>query len=417
MPPVEQKMKKLQIKLPADTGLHLKNPLPIHKPKVRNSVLMVLFFLVPALMFGISLLLFFVSPGYNSSYPFELGRFSGTAEIYSHQDKQWTTVTRRSHRQIVLYPRDKIRTQSDSDLDFRIPNVLDLRLKASSELELKKTRYEEEIKFQLNKGGLLGMTGDQFGNRKLVVVTPRLIANIEKEAAFLIQTGKAYSSAGALSGEILARLPKSKKAVFIRTLETVSKTNEKDSILKSKRVNYQEWKALSEVRDLTVVSAEEIAAQIDLRKKAGTLFSYVFDEGVFFKPNWGYTEREFYEDPESKQVILRIDYDVFPQNSFSGMYFKVRNLDLSKVNRISLNVKSDPGKPVPDQFRIEFKDQLATVRGFAVKPISKDWTNYTFEFKAPKPVSVGEMVFVFENSRIGALNTNGTIYVKDLMIE
>ena len=350
------------------------------------------------------------------SYPFELGRFSGTAEIYSYQNRQWTTVTRRGHQQIMLNPRDKIRTQSDSDLDFRIPEVLDLRLKASSELEIMKTKYEEELKFKLNKGGLLGLTGDQFGNRELEVITPRLISTVQGNASFLIQTGKVYSSAGALVGQITVQLPKSKNIVTIHTLETFMRTDDKKMELKTKRVNYQEWKALSEVRDLTVVSAEEMAEQFDLRKKAGNFFNYVFDEGVFFKPNWGYAEREFYEDSESKQVILRITYDVFPQSSFSGMYFKIRGLDLSKVHRISMNVKSDPGKSVPNQFRIEFKDQLSTVRGFAVSPISKDWKNYAFDFNTLKPTPVGEMVFVFENIRVGALNTSGTVYIKDLTI-
>ena len=385
--------------------------------KKRNYPLLILFFLVPASIFVASLLLFFISPTNRISYSFELGRFAGTAEVYSHKTKQWTIVTRRSHRQVILNPRDKIRTQSDSDLDFRIPNVLDLRLKASSELELMKTKDEADLKFKLNKGGLLGITGDQFESHKLEVQTPRLIADIQDESSFLVQTGKVYSSAGALAGKMSVHLPKSKKTVMVNTLETLMRTGDKKVELKSKRVNYQEWKALSEVRDLTVVPLEKIAEQVDLRKKAGTFFKYVFDEGVFFKPNWGYTEREFYEDPETKQVILRIDYDVFPQNSFAGMYFKTRDLDLSKVHRISMNVKSDPGKPIPDQFRIEFKDQLTTVRGFGVKPISRDWKNYNFELNVVKPTSVGEMVFVFENSRIGPLNTNGTVYVKDLMIE
>ena len=408
----ELKVEKLQIKLPADPGIQLKN-LP---KKGRHSVLMVLFFLVPAIILGASLLLFLFSSSAHFAYPFELGRFSGTAEIYSHKTKQWTTVTRRSHRQIILYAKDRIRTLSDSDLDFRIPNALDLRLKASSEMELMKTRYDEELKFKLIKGGLLGMTDDQFGNRKLEVTTPRFNAMIQNQGSFLIQTGKADSSAAALSGQIIVKAPRSRKAVLIKPLEILTQ-DDKNAPFKAKRVNYQEWKTVGEVRDLTVVTAEKVAEQIDLRKKAGTLFKYVFDEGVFFKPNWGYAEREFYEDSESKQVMLRIDYDVFPQNSFSGMYFKTRDLDLSKVHRISFDVKSDSQKPIPSQFRIELKDQLATVRGFSVKPISKEWKHYTFEFNAPKPVSVGEVVFVFENSRIGALNTNGTIYVKDLMIE
>ena len=153
------------------------------------------------------------------------------------------------------------------------------------------------------------------------------------------------------------------------------------------------------------------------RKKAGSLFHYVFDEGVFYKPNWGYANREFYKDETEDAVVLRLDYDVYPQNSFSGMYFKIRGLDLSKVRHLSFNLRGDAEKPSPQQFRIEFKDQLSIVRGFAVKPITHDWRFYSFDFNAQRPTPVSEMVFVFENTRVGPLNTNSTVYLKDLNIE
>ncbi len=410
---MDPKLKKIKIRIPAEeSGLS-----PIAETG-RNYILILLFFLVPALIFVASLFLFLASPSSRVSYPFELGRFSGTAEVYSHKDKKWVTVTRRSHRQVVLSPRDKIRTQSDSDLDFSIPNVLELRLKASSEVEVMKTKHEEQLKFKLSKGGLLGFTDTQFGNRELEVVTPRLDTEIQDDATFFIQTGKVYSQAGALVGKINVRpAKKSKQKVTVNALETVMVKDDPKAEFKPKRVNYQEWKALSEARDLTTVSVEKAAEQVDLRKKAGSMFKFVFDEGVFFKPNWGFADREFYESPDSKEVILRLDYDVFPQNSFSGMYFKTRDLDLSRVKRISLNVKSDPNKSAPDQFRIELKDELSTVRGYAVKPISKDWTNYNFEIHVVKPTPIGEVVFVFENTRVGALNTSGRVYIKDLIIE
>ncbi len=409
---MEYEPKKIRIKRPSD---HAPKRTEISE-KSRSYIFLILFFLVPILIFSASLMLFLLAPSPHPSYPFELGRFSGTAEIYSHKTKELTTITRRSHRQIVLNVRDKIKTQSDSDLDFKIPGVLDLRLKASSELEVVRPKNEEELKFKLNKGGLLGLTSDQFGNRSIEVQTPRLTALI-RNASFLIQTGKVYSAASALTGEITVKLGKPKKTFTVAPLEIFTMTDDKKIEPKPKRVNYQEWKTLSEARDLTDVSIEQIAEQVDLRKKAGNFFKYVFDEGVFFKPNSGYAEREFYEDPESKEIVLRIDYDVFPPGSFSGVYFKIRNLDLSKVHRISLNVKSDPQKPAPKQFRIELKDQFTIVRGFSVTPIAKDWKNYSFDLNATKSTLIAEMVFVFENSRVGPLNANGIIYVKDLMIE
>lgn len=404
-------MTRLKIKNPID-----QDPAAGSARKGRgNFIFLALFFLAVLVILAGSLWLFF-SPKAAVSYPFELGRFSGKAEIYSYATKKWTTVTRRQYRQIVLRHRDRIKTESDSDLDFRIPGVFNFRLKPSSEIEFLKSRKPGEIKAKLNTGALLGQTGEEVGNHKLELETERINAAI-REAYFLIQTGKEGTTVSSLKGEVLVGQPKAKKMVPVKMLETVTKTDEQADIPKPNRMNYQEWRTLSEVRDLTSVTAEQIAEQLDLRKKAGNFFKYVFDEGVFFKPNWGYAEREFYEDPELKQVIFRLDYDVFPQSSFSGMYFKTRDLDLSKKRHISLNVKADASKPVPDQFRIELKDHMSTVRGFAIKGITTNWNNYSFELTAAKPTPVDEMVFVFENTRVGPLNTNGTVYIKDLIIE
>lgn len=404
---------KMRTKLPTDRERAMGMP----EQGGRNYVPLVLFFLVPTLVFIASWMLFLLSPS-AQAFPFELGRFAGTAELYSHQNKQWTLVTRKNHRQIVLHPRDKIRTQNDSDLDFRVPGVLDLRLKASSELEIVRTKRDQEFKFKLNKGGLLGLTGDQFGTDNLQVVTPHLISTVQDHASFLIQTGKTYSSTGVLTGQILVQpSKKSKQKIILSALETSMIMEGKKIELRPKRINDQEWKALNEVRDLTVVTPEKIAGQVGLRKKAGNFFNYVFDEGAFFQPNWSYAEREFYEDAQSQKIILQVDYDVFPRNSFSGLYFKTRNLDLSKVHRIGMSVKSAAGKPIPDQFRIELKDRFSTARAFTVKSISRDWKNYSFELKMTKPTPAEEIAFVFENSRIGTLSASGTIYIKDLVIE
>ena len=168
-------------------------------------------------------------------------------------------------------------------------------------------------------------------------------------------------------------------------------------------------------------SIEEVSKDIkqpsDLRKQAGSFFGYVFDEHVFFRPANAFASHEFSVDRESKTAVLRLDYNVSPENSFSGVSFKTRGLDLSQMKHFSFSAKAGEGKPLPDRFRIEFKDQSSTVRRFSVAPVAYDWRLYDFDFKVSEPVSISEVAFVFEHARVGPLAATGTVYVKDLTIE
>lgn len=406
--------------------------------KQPNYFLMVLLFLATVLLFAAGLVLFFMGPVSKAAYHCEIGRFSGKAEVFSYKKNEWMIVTRRTHREITLYPRDKVRTGPEADVDLKIENALDLRLKASSEIEIlrpKRGAGPKDLRLKLHKGSVLGLSNEVFKDRLLVVEVPFFIATIP-QASFLIQADREdKSSIGILDGAAQVESRRSKATVNVKALETLTVGHDQKEAFKPKRVGYQEWKALGEARDLTVESVEEVAEQLDLRQKAGSFFKYVFDEGIFYTPHWGYANREFYEvsskielaPPEglpsvfSKEdpgtVILKLDYDVFPQDSFSGIYFKIRDLDLSKVKRLSFRLKGDPEKPLPDQFRIELKDNLSTVRGFAVKPITRDWRLYDFHFNATKPAPISEVVLVFENSKVGPLNTNGIVYIKELTIE
>ena len=157
--------------------------------------------------------------------------------------------------------------------------------------------------------------------------------------------------------------------------------------------------------------------QPDLKKQAGNLFNYVFDEGIFSKPLNTLSSREFLKDQESQTVILRLDYDVSEPNSLSGVYFKTQGLDLSRVKHISFSAKSGEGKALPDRFRVEFRDQLSTVRRFSVIQMTHDWRLYDFDFNVNKPTNISEMTFLFEHAKVGPLAAAGTIYFKDLKIE
>ncbi|MBI3999587.1 MAG: FecR domain-containing protein [Candidatus Omnitrophica bacterium] len=386
----------------------------------QNFLFVALLILIPILIFAGSLALFFMGSTSPVPYECEIGWFSGTVELYSHKARSWTTVTRKTHRQISLSPRDKIRIGADSNLDLKIPNAYDLRLKFSTEVEIlphKHSSNPKALRFKLLKGSIFGLPDKESQDQTIEIETPALLTHIP-HASFMVQVTKnGQSSIEILDGTVQVHTHQSKEVIHIQALEMLTATRGEKTIPKPKRVNYQEWRFLNEVRDLTTVTVQEVAEQVDLRKKAGSFFNYVFDEGVFFKPNWGYAEREFYQDEDTKAVILRLHYDVYPQDSYSGMYFKIRGLDLSQVQRLTFSMKGAAGKPLPNQLRIEFKDKFSIVRGFSIKPVTEDWRFYAFDFNAQKPTFVSEMVFVFENSRIGPLSTKGAVYLKDLQIE
>ena len=163
--------------------------------------------------------------------------------------------------------------------------------------------------------------------------------------------------------------------------------------------------------------SEDAEQPPDLRKQAGNLFGYVFDEGVFSEPSNAHASHDFFMDQESKTILLRLNYDVSLRNSFAGIYFKTHSLDLSKVKRISFLAKSGEEKLFPDRFRIEFKDQSSSVRRFSVTPVAYDWHLYEFDFNVDRPTNISEVAFIFENTKVGTLAAAGTVYLKDLTIQ
>ena len=180
-------------------------------------------------------------------------------------------------------------------------------------------------------------------------------------------------------------------------------------------------KAISkpQVRNLDLIkTAPKLATQKpDLAKQAGNFFNYVFDKNVFSEPAGAYANHQFLMDETSKTAFLRMDYDVSLPNSFSGVHFKTRNLDLSKLKYMSFSVKAGEGKPFPDRFRIELKNRSSLVRRFSVTPLTHDWQSYRFDFDVSQGTDISEVVFLFENTKVGPGAVKGTVDFKNLTVE
>jgi len=400
------------------SGPHSKKQAVSFEPpkKIRFWLIVALFF-APLILLAGGLVLYMMGPHDTPEvYSYEVDRFSGLVEVYSPQTRGWTKLTRKTAGKMLIQSGQKVRTGAGADVDLKVPDLIDLRLKPSSELEVFSKRRGRNMNLRLLQGSLLAMTGDDLEGRAIEVEAGAVYATTQA-GSFLIQLdAKGMSTLSVLDGAVNARPLTSKKTVHVNALETVSVAQNSKVIPKPKRVTYQRWRALNEVRDLVFVSAEEIKEQLELRQEAGNFFQYVFDEGTFFTPNRGYARREFYKD-KTGEVLLKVDYDVYPQDSFTGLYFKMRNFDVSKFSRMNFELKAESGKPAPKRIRVEAKQGVTTARGFAVKPITDEWRLYSFKFNAQKPTPVSEIVFVFENLKVGAFSTKGTVYIKNLTLE
>ncbi|OGX06179.1 MAG: hypothetical protein A3G87_02250 [Omnitrophica bacterium RIFCSPLOWO2_12_FULL_50_11] len=384
-------------------------PIALERPRIWLTAIL---FFGPLLVLAVGLILYLTGPLFEAApVSYEIERFSGQVEFYSVKTKSWNQLTRKA-REIG----NRIRTGEGADVDLKIPRVVDLRLKPSSELKFMTQRSGRKLRLKLVQGSLLVMTGQELEETGLEIKSDAFRASTRNSSLLISYQPESGSFVSVLDGAVKVYPNAFKEVIDLDALRIIEISPDLKDLPKPRHVTYQEWRAVNEVRDLIVTTAKEVKEQHDLRKQAGNLFQYVFDEGVFYTPNRGYAHREYF-DGEDGKVVLRADYDVYPQGSFSGLYFKTRDLDLSKARRMNFELRAQLGKPVPDMVRLELKDGMSIVRGFSAKLVSDEWRLYSFDFNAKKASPISEVVFVFENSRIGPLNTKGTVDIKNLTIE
>ncbi len=340
----------------------------------------------------------------------EILSFEGDAQIYDPQTRNW----RAPQRGEEFRASQKLKTGPEGVVNFQVPGELRLRLKENSLLESKEcgTLGQKEIyKFYLDYGVLFGATAKAFDRKEtakkalLQVSTPELVADVHGalfrvEAAGSLKGGE--DKVGVLRGSVVASVP----SLFFRRggerIRGLEKASVIDGALQpASRMSPEEWSVMKEVYELLEKTAVMEAQQIDLSKHAGTLFERVFDHGTFFTPKIGYAGREFYKDPNSGEVYLETEYDVFPAGSFVGVYIKTRDLDAMQYEGLSFDVRRIPEEGVPDSFSIELKSKGNVARRFAPRGFVREWTPMKFDFSAQKPTPISEVVFVFLNTRVG----------------
>lgn len=383
--------------------------LRIEKPKTAphgyRKLLLVIFLVIAAILITLP----FLQQKPAADLAFEILSFEGDAQIYDAQIGAWRAPARGEEIRAM----QKLRTGSDGVINFQTEGQIRLRLREDSLLENKECgtlRQKEIYKFYLDHGVLFGATTKTFDRKEaadkaaLEVRTPGLVADVHG-GLFRIQGSSGQggdNKVGVLRGSAEVFLPSlffRKSGVRVRGLE---KTVLIDGVLSPPaRVSPEEWAEMKEAYELIEKTAVMEAQQIDLSKDAGTLFAHVFDHGTFFTPKVGYAGREFYKDPDSGEVYLDVEYDVFPAGSFDGVYMKARDLDAAQYEGLSFDVRRNGEEGFPDSFSIELKSKGNVVRRFAPRGFLREWTPMQFEFHAQKTTPISEVVFVFTNARAG----------------
>lgn len=378
----------------------------VEKPKTTNFWKP----LVAVLVIAAGLVLWFqFAPRSYIPLPFEVLGFEGDVQIYDLQSHAWRTPKRGEE----FVASQKLKTGKDGMVNFQVENEIHLRLKENSELLNDESRVkgkQEVYQLRLLQGVLLGATTRQFERKQnddkaiFKILTGDYIANIHG-AIFRVQASSQQgqdNKVGVLRGFVEVAKPAlfiSSEGIRIRGLEETSVIE--GVIQPATRVTAEEWVLMKEAYELLEKSAVMEAEQIDLSKMAGSFFKVVFDHGTFFTPNSGFAGREFFKDPDSGQILLETEYDVFPAGSFCGVYIKTRDFDVSKYTGLSFEVRRKAEEGAPESFSIELKSKGNVVRRYAPRNFEKSWKLAEFDFHAKKSLMVNEVVFVFTNARVG----------------
>ena len=136
-----------------------------------------------------------------------------------------------------------------------------------------------------------------------------------------------------------------------------------------------------------------------------------------------YTEiGAFYEPGRAKASFRRVDtdntieaeYDVTERYSYSGIYLKFDDLDISHYNKFRVEVKGDMNKGFPASVKIELKYRGQYVQ-FEHIPIKEEWSQTEVIIPAGS-TKIDESTLVFENSSAGR-HPRGTVKVRFMRLE
>ncbi len=347
---------------------------------------------------------------------FQVDTFSGDIQVFSASQNSWTQV----ERGFLLMPGDRLKTGAGAQIEFQIADSIRGRLREDSEILFPKNRtakdHEPAFRIELKKGTCFLASDSEALPHPLEIALGPMIA-ITQEAFTLAASQESLDqgSLGILRGSAALEDYKNRPLGTLHSMQKLGFKNSKP-FAEPEAMDQRAWQQYHEAYELIEHTAASEAAQLDLSKKAGNLFVYVFDHGTFFTPKMGYANREFTTDPLAGEVYLQIEYDVFPVGSFVGMYLKTRGLDLSKYAALRFQMRRNPKEAgFPEAVKIEVKSPSGTLQSFMLKHPERDWTPVEFPLRFSKPAEIREIALVFMNERIGGYS-KGFIQLKNFML-
>lgn len=359
--------------------------------------------------------------GVQNPKAFEVITFQGDVQIYSANSHAWMPAQR--GQDVGLY--DKIKTGEKSDIDFKLPGKALFRLQANSiavgqdkEFFASESRGTSDIILQ--KGMMLsyildGDSNDLIAATKEAQLSARGGSLILIESAPELQDPKTWVGVLKGSAKVTSKVLLKESLTEVKPLHKVEVTRT-SGVTDPERVTRKEWGYMKDGYELIERVAPLAKDQLDLSKGAGNLFDKIFDHGTFYTPKVGYATREFKLDPNSGEVHLVIDYDVFPTGSFVGMYMKTRSLDISKFEALQFDAKVSEEDGYPDRFKLELKSKGNVVRSFTPRDFKRQWTTQTVDLNIKEDsMPLDEITFVFANDRVGEYKM-GTLRMKNLRL-
>ena len=136
------------------------------------------------------------------------------------------------------------------------------------------------------------------------------------------------------------------------------------------------------------------------------------DMGAFFEPGRAKASFKVIESAEGSPS-LEIHYDVNQRYTYSGVYLRYDDLDVTKRRSLAFQIKGDEQEGFPKTIKVELKYQGEYVQ-FEHIPVKSTWTDAQI-LLPPNSQKVDEVTFVIENSAAGQ-HQKGQVLVRSLVL-
>jgi len=137
--------------------------------------------------------------------------------------------------------------------------------------------------------------------------------------------------------------------------------------------------------------------------------------GAFHEPDRASASFQMTESGEGKEKqIVEVHYDVTERYSFSGLFLKFDDLDISDYDALSLQIRGDEIKGFPETVKVEIKSKGKHIAFDHVR-VSPEWHKADIKLP-PGKKTVDEIALVFENAVSGD-HPKGKVNVRSLFFQ